>query len=60
MSAWPERVSKASRLSQRGSAIRRAVLADRMDQADVGERRSSNRTTFGSGQGEGDWVLAIG
>lgn len=60
MPARPARVSKASHLSQRGSAIRRVVLADRMDQADVGERRSSNRTSFGSGQGEGDWVLAIG
>jgi len=36
------------------------VLADRMDQANVDERRSSNRTSQGSGQGEGDWVLAIG
>lgn len=60
MPARPERASRASHLSQRGSAIRRAVLADRMDQADVGERRSSSRTIFGSGQGEGDWVLAIG
>jgi len=60
MPARLERVSKASHLSQRGSAIRRVVLADRMDQADIGERRSSKRTTFGFGQGEGDWVLAIG
>jgi N-methylhydantoinase B/oxoprolinase/acetone carboxylase alpha subunit len=60
MPARPERVLKASHLDQRGSAIRRVVLADRMDQADVGERRSSSRTSFGSGQGEGDWVLAIG
>jgi hypothetical protein len=60
MPARPERVLTASHLSQRGSAIRRAVLADRMDQADIGERRSSSRTIFGSGQGEGDWVLAIG
>jgi len=36
------------------------VLADRMDQAEVDERRSSNRTSLGSGQGEGGWVLAIG
>jgi hypothetical protein len=60
MPARPERVLKASHLDQRGSAIRRAVLADRMDQADIGERRSSTRMIFGSGQGEGDWVLAIG
>jgi len=36
------------------------VLADRMDQADIDERRSSNRTNQGSGRGESDWVLAIG
>jgi len=36
------------------------VLADRMDQADVGERRSSNRTNHGSGHGEGDWEPVIG
>lgn len=60
MPARPERVLKAFAPEPAGFDDSMVVLADRKYLADVDERRSSNRTSFGSGQGEGDWVHAIG
>jgi len=60
MPARPERVKEGIAPGQAGFGDSRVVLADRMDQADVCERRSSNRTSHGYGHEEGDWVLVIG
>jgi hypothetical protein len=60
MPARPERDHDGIAPEPAGFGDSTVVLADRMDQAEVDGRRSSNRTIHDSGHGEGDWVQAIG